>query len=80
MGPKSFLSCKYKQKQKTESELHFYSTDFDECQLATPPCGQLCNNTVGSFMCACRDGYRLENNGRTCAGECFNSVVQLHEH
>ena len=52
-------------------------TDIDECQLATPPCEQLCNNTEGSYLCACKDGYQLEDDGRTCEGECTDTMVNV---
>lgn len=40
--------------------------DIDECQQA--PCANgRCENTVGSYRCACRHGFRLQNN--TCAGK-----------
>ena len=47
---------------------HFIFTDIDECS-STPgghKCAHICVNTVGSFACACRTEYRLENDGLAC--------------
>ena len=46
--------------------LRFY-IDVDECN-STKPCNQTCTNTVGSFLCACDGGYRLQENGLSCEG------------
>ena len=40
--------------------------DVNECAINTDGCDQECQNTVGSFECACRNGYVLSGNGRTC--------------
>ncbi|XP_038160968.1 epidermal growth factor-like protein 7 [Cyprinodon tularosa] len=40
-------------------------TDVDECS-GRQPCTQLCVNTAGSYRCACRDGFRLAGDGRSC--------------
>ena len=32
-------------------------------------CSQICNNTVGSYQCLCRDGYELANDSHTCDGK-----------
>ena len=42
--------------------------DINECGQGTHNCEQLCINTVGSFVCNCRSGYRLSSDGRTCSG------------
>ena len=31
--------------------------DDDECSVGNGGCQQICNNTAGSFECACRDGF-----------------------
>ena len=43
--------------------------DIDECQNDTDNChdNANCNNTFGSFTCACQDGYR--GDGVTCTGK-----------
>ena len=42
-------------------------TDVDECNLKIQYCGSLqCQNTVGSFVCACRTGFE------TVAGNCYD--------
>ena len=53
--------------------LLLFSTDINEC-TGNNPCSQNCSNTVGSFMCGCGSGYRLQNDGFTCEGE--KSIVQ----
>lgn len=44
---------------------HQCQTDVDECG-GRQPCAQLCVNTAGSYRCACRDGFRLAGDGRSC--------------
>lgn len=34
--------------------------DIDEC-VRDSPCDHNCNNTDGSYVCSCRDGYNLLN-------------------
>ena len=51
--------------------------DLDECQTETDDCGSRnaeCNNTIGSFECYCRSGYRL--NGTYC--ESTSSIYFEH--
>ena len=36
---------------------HNCSVDIDECSQGTAGCNQGCNNTEGSFICTCNDGY-----------------------
>ena len=43
--------------------------DIDECATDSSVCDQLCENTIGSFLCSCRDGYTLNPiNNFTCDG------------
>ena len=43
--------------------------DLNECNTASHGCQQKCINDHGSFSCACLNGYRLNNDNRTCSGE-----------
>ncbi len=47
----------------------FPYVDDDECALGTDNCNTnaACTNTVGSFTCACNEGY--SGDGVTCAGQ-----------
>ncbi|XP_039263400.2 uncharacterized protein LOC120339358 [Styela clava] len=45
--------------------------DIDECAKNFHFCGQLCINTLGSHRCACRPGYQLHSNGKSCLVEEF---------
>ncbi|XP_010221616.1 PREDICTED: signal peptide, CUB and EGF-like domain-containing protein 3, partial [Tinamus guttatus] len=40
--------------------------DIDECRLNNGGCDHICRNTVGSFECSCRKGYKLLINERNC--------------
>ncbi|XP_034402537.1 epidermal growth factor-like protein 7 isoform X2 [Cyclopterus lumpus] len=44
---------------------HRCQTDVDEC-AERRPCAQMCLNAAGSYRCACRDGFRLAGDGRSC--------------
>ena len=47
---------------------HVFIIDIDECNEDNGGCEQICNNTVGSYECFCRDGYELDSNGINCTG------------
>ncbi|XP_040013794.1 epidermal growth factor-like protein 7 [Xiphias gladius] len=44
---------------------HQCQTDVDECSEQRP-CAQECLNTAGSYRCACRGGFGLAGDGRSC--------------
>lgn len=46
----------------------FLFKDIDECRLNNGGCDHVCRNTVGSFECSCKKGYKLLTNERTCQG------------
>lgn len=39
--------------------------DIDECAVGNTGC-EYCQNTIGSFVCTCQDGYELSNDQKTC--------------
>ena len=45
-----------------------YISDVNECSVGNGGCSQVCNNTFGSFICDCNEGYELDNDGVTCKG------------
>jgi hypothetical protein len=52
-------------------------TDIDECSENRDNCGQLCQNTPGSYTCSCRTGYRLASDGAACEGIDLQYYVHL---
>ena len=42
--------------------------DINECTAGTHQCEQVCQNTVGSYTCACNSGFVLDSDGRSCDG------------
>ncbi|XP_071494914.1 sushi, von Willebrand factor type A, EGF and pentraxin domain-containing protein 1-like [Diadema antillarum] len=38
----------------------------DECLADNGGCEHSCKNTAGSFQCSCREGYALQDDGKTC--------------
>ena len=53
--------------------LLFNSLDLDECAEGTHNCdvNAECNNTLGSYNCKCKDGFR--GNGTNCKGNLVSS-------
>lgn len=49
-------------------------SDTDECQY-DDSCDQGCENTDGSFVCSCNDGYRLSEDRVNCIA--INGTVTL---
>lgn len=49
--------------------LTLLSLDVDECLDINVDCGQLCINSIGTYDCACEEGYRMGSDGRTCLGQ-----------
>ena len=45
-------------------------TDINECTSTGHGCGHQCINVEGSFTCACRDGYALGSDNRSCSVSC----------
>ncbi|XP_013397931.1 fibulin-1-like, partial [Lingula anatina] len=73
------------------STLYFYplrchvlpnSAEIDECAAVSSGCAHRCSNTFGGFQCSCNAGYTLDDNGKTCNGNCANIVLHrlLKEH
>uniref|UniRef100_A0A672MQD3 Signal peptide, CUB and EGF-like domain-containing protein 2 n=1 Tax=Sinocyclocheilus grahami TaxID=75366 RepID=A0A672MQD3_SINGR len=48
-------------------------SDIDECELHNGGCDHYCRNTIGSFECNCRKGFKLLTDERSCQDidECF---------
>ena len=51
--------------------------DIDECTMYTGLCEDICNNTEGSYFCACSEGYVLSNDSRTCDGKTRKRTLSL---
>nr|XP_009935964.1 PREDICTED: multiple epidermal growth factor-like domains protein 6 [Opisthocomus hoazin] len=58
----------------------------DECQVHNGGCQHRCVNTLGSYYCECKPGFRLHTDGRTCIavhtcalnnGGCEHDCVQV---
>ena len=43
--------------------------DIDECEKGLAGCSYNCNNTMGGFFCTCMNGFTLQTDNRTCAGD-----------
>ena len=60
-----------------------FCEDVDECALPIGVCTQLCNNTVGGYVCSCHKGYHLlVDDMRTCRalGEDPKLLVANRQH
>ncbi|XP_050394072.2 tolloid-like protein 1 [Patella vulgata] len=53
-----------------------FMTDKDECAEDNGGCQHICNNNVGSFTCACDNGYTLHENKLDCKeGGCQHEIT-----
>ena len=43
-------------------------TDLNECDVHNGGCEHICENTLGSFVCTCRTGFNISENGLSCDG------------
>ena len=50
----------------------FIFLDINECDPAKSlhRCDQICQNTQGSYKCACETGFQLSRDGYDCEGNC----------
>ena len=56
----------------------FSNADINECGVMNGMCQQLCEDTDGSYVCLCEDGYiTSEENPLLCNGGCKN-FAHLH--
>ena len=50
--------------------------DIKECSEDLHNCTQRCDELIGSFSCACFEGYMLENDSVSCKGiVCVCSLI-----
>ena len=62
---KQKVSCSELDDIKT---IYFFSLVVNECNTDNGGCQQICTDTVSSFECSCREGYELDQDGRSCNG------------
>ena len=53
-------------------------SDINECLTNNGGCDHQCDNSIGSYSCSCRDGYRLNIDNHTCEGTCISSLGILY--
>ena len=52
-----------------------FPPDTDECLSPDHGCEQTCDNTDGSYVCNCTNGYVLNADGRTCNGKTNRPLI-----
>jgi len=57
-------------------EVFFSLSDVNECAINNGGCEQICNNTIGSFICTCGSGYQLDENRMNCSGKIWIDFEQ----
>lgn len=51
--------------------------DKDECAVDNGGCQHICKNTVGSYMCACHNGFTIHENRHDCKEGMYASLISL---
>uniref|UniRef100_A0A3Q3ERP4 Matrilin-1 n=1 Tax=Kryptolebias marmoratus TaxID=37003 RepID=A0A3Q3ERP4_KRYMA len=49
----------------------------DLCATGDHDCEQVCISTPGSYKCACKDGFTLADNGRSCTEACSSAALDV---
>lgn len=57
-----------------------YFIDKDECAVRRGGCQHTCINTIGSYMCACHNGYTLHENKHDCKEDVEGCRHYLNDH
>ncbi len=57
----------------------FLHLEIHECNEDDHTCQHICNNTHGSFVCSCFDGYNLASNGFSCNGISILAYFRIYE-
>ena len=55
----------------------WFYLDINECN-GVNDCQQMCQNTDGSYVCSCTDGFTLEADGRSCAGIHYSCIYIIY--
>ena len=55
-------------------------TDKDECAVDNGGCQHICKNTVGSYQCACHNGFTLHENMHDCKEGRSGQLPNCHCH
>ena len=56
--------------------LSLMTKDENECQNNNGGCQDNCVNTVGSYICSCREGFLLQRDKHSCKeGKTFHDVI-----
>lgn len=55
-----------------------FALDINECREGLHQCQHICQNTIGSYICDCNDGFMLGNDGTSCNGKKLLSTLLLH--
>ena len=64
------ISCKL----DTINSCHY--SDIDECSSNRHGCEEICENSEGSYLCSCREGYSLNEDNRTCSISCGGRLTE----
>lgn len=68
MSEKNHIRLEFKSDQTIQRSGFFakFSTELDECQHANGGCSHMCQKSIGSFKCSCRNGFVLQSDQKTC--------------
>ena len=57
-----------------DSQKIVFIPDVDECDPNVSNCMHNCDNTDGSYVCSCNDGFTLNGDGFSCDGERLHNI------
>ncbi|XP_053408335.1 uncharacterized protein LOC123559761 [Mercenaria mercenaria] len=61
--------------------LEVVTYDDDECQTNQGGCEQICENFIGSYVCRCFNGYKLNDDAKSCSDvdECLTGTANCKQ-